>query len=197
MRGQVSTDLPLTIVVCIRMNKVLLLSGTCGSGKTTLSKLVAKRWNWERICEDDIWPELFGKDRGDPRLPDGKRKRAQVHEIVFDKILEYRRHKKNIVIDLTVHEAPPDAFFEYKEFFEANGIPFEIRILHPRLEVAISRDSRRTCWSVGPERVKRLREKYTKESFGAENFIDNSDESPEGTLEKHFRDLLNSDSMST
>jgi hypothetical protein len=130
MRGQVSTDLPLTIVVCIRMNKVLLLSGTCGSGKTTISKLIAKRWNWERICEDDIWPELFGKDRGDPRLPEGKRKRAQVHEIVFDKILEYRRHKKNIVIDLTVHEAPPDAFFEYKEFFEANGIPFEIRILH-------------------------------------------------------------------
>lgn len=167
---------------------VLLLSGTCGSGKTTISKLIAEHRDWERICEDDIWLELFGKDRGDPRLPDGKR--AQVHEFVFDKILEYRKHKTNVVIDLTVHEAPPDAFLEYKEFFEAGEVPFEIRILHPRLEVAIDRDSRRKCWNVGPERVKQLREKYTTEIFGKGNFVDNSDESPEETFERHFKDLL-------
>lgn len=65
-------------VVCIKMNKVLLLSGTCGSGKTTISKLMAEHQDWERICEDDIWLELFGKDRGDPRLADGMRKRAQI-----------------------------------------------------------------------------------------------------------------------
>jgi len=175
--------------MCIQMNKVLLLSGTCGSGKTTISKLIAEQENWERICEDDIWLKLFGKDRGNPRLPGGERKRAKVHEIVFDKIHEYGEHEKNVVIDLTVHEAPPDAFLEYKEFFEANGIPFEIRILHPRLEVAVSRDSRRRCWNVGAERVKQLRAKYTVEIFGEENFIDNSDESPEETFEKHFRDL--------
>jgi predicted kinase len=171
------------------MNKVLLLSGTCGSGKTTISKLIAEQENWERICEDDIWLKLFGKDRGNPRLPGGERKRAKVYEIVFDKIHECGEHEKNVVIDLTVHEAPPDAFLEYKEFFEANGIPFEIRILHPRLEVAVSRDSRRRCWNVGAERVKQLRAKYTVEIFGEENFIDNSDESPEETFEKHFRDL--------
>lgn len=163
--------------MCIKMNKVLLLSGTCGSGKTTISKLIAEQQDWQRICEDDIWLELFGKNRGNPRLPDGKRKRAKVHEIVFGKIVEYREHKKNVVVDLTVHEAPPDAFLEY--------------------EVALGRDSRRECWNVGTERVKRLREKYIKEIFGAENFIDNSDESPEETLEKHFRDLLHSGFEST
>lgn len=121
---------------------------------------------------------------------------APKYKVVLGKILEHREHGKNVVVDLTVHEAPPDAFLEYKELFETNRIPFEIRILHPRLEVAIGRDSERKCWNVGPERVKQLRQKYTKGIFGVGNFIDNSDESPEDTLEKHFRDLLNSDSGS-
>ena len=44
------------------MAKTIILTGTCGSGKTTISKLLASKLDWIRISEDDIWKQCFGKD---------------------------------------------------------------------------------------------------------------------------------------
>lgn len=38
---------------------ILLLAGTCGSGKSTIAVLLEER-GWTRISEDEIWPRLGG-----------------------------------------------------------------------------------------------------------------------------------------
>ncbi len=163
----------------------LILTGTCGSGKTTISKLLAVKAGWVRISEDEIWKQLFGKNRGTFGSDEHRRKRQQVHKIILKDIISVHSGNHNIVIDATVHESPPEAFYEYKAFFEKHSIKWNLCVLHPRLEVAIKRDSQRTDWVAGSERVESLRIKFNGMVFPIECFIDNSDKTPEETM-KHI-----------
>ena len=99
------------------MLSVLILTGTCGSGKTTISKLLASEANWKRICEDDLWKQYHGKNRGIFGTDEHRLKRQQIHNVVFTEILSLRNENLYIVIDATVHESPPEAYYEYSEFF--------------------------------------------------------------------------------
>lgn len=171
------------------MSSIIVLTGTCGSGKTTVSKLLAARPGWIRISEDEVWKSHFGKNRGIAGSEEHRRKRGQVHDEVFAGIIAARKKNESVVIDATVHESPPEAYGEYRSYFETNGMRWILRVLHPRLEVAVARDSLRTDWVAGKERVGRLYAKFTHKIFGPECFIDNSDESPEQTMLR----LLNSD----
>ncbi len=164
------------------MAPVVILTGTCGSGKTTVSTLLAETYGWRRISEDDIWKLQCGKNRGTFGSEEHRLKRMRVHDVVFADVLAAYRGDQRVVIDATVHEAPPAAYLEYKAFFEAHAIPWCVRVLHPRLEVAIARDSQRAGWVAGPERVRQLRAKFSGKVFSAECFIDNSDDIPEQTM---------------
>jgi hypothetical protein len=68
--------------------------------------------------------------------------------------------------------------------FEAHGIEWSIRVLHPRLEVAIARDANRACWTVGEKGVKELWDKFDKGVLSAECYLNNSDETAEETLRR-------------
>ena len=48
------------------MATVLILTGTCGSGKSTVARLLAERHGWTRLSEDDVWRARFHRDRGEP-----------------------------------------------------------------------------------------------------------------------------------
>ena len=39
--------------------------------------------------------------------------------------------------------SPADAYLEYRDFLDGKDIPFRLRVLHPRLEVAVARGYRR------------------------------------------------------
>lgn len=124
--------------------RALLITGTCGSGKTTVAGLLTANFGWERIAEDDIWRGRFAKNRGAFGSEEHRQKRRKVHEVVFAAIHQAMRYGRRIVIDATVHESPPEAFHEYRDFFERYGVPWTFRVLHPRLEIAQDRRSRRT-----------------------------------------------------
>lgn len=166
----------------------LVLTGTCGSGKTTVSTLLANRAGWVRVSEDDIWREHFGKDRGAFGSADHRRKRERVHSVVFDACRVALEAGQNIVIDATVHEAPPEAYLEYRDFFEAHGIAWKLRVLHPRLEIAVARDASRSSGRLGADRVASLHAKFTGAVFGAEWFVDSSEETPEETKTRLLED---------
>ena len=169
------------------MPRVLLLTGTCGSGKSTIAALLAEQANWIRISEDLIWHDRFGKNRGQFLSDEHRLKRRQVHEIVLGQLLQGLHLGRDVVIDATVHESPPEAYEEYQRLFEAHAIEWSIRVLHPRLAVAVARDASRSCWSVGGKKVKELREKFNKGLFGAECYVDNSDETAEETVRRLLR----------
>jgi predicted kinase len=160
--------------------RVLVLTGTCGSGKSTVSNLLSEA-GWSRVGEDESWTRLFGRDRGLFGSAEHRAKRRQVHEAVFDRVAGALEAGLNVVIDATVHEAPPEAFLEYRAFFERRGIEWELRVLHPRLEVAVERDAARRQWTVGPERVALLHAKFTGLVFAPEWFLDTSEQSPSET----------------
>jgi predicted kinase len=165
------------------MARVLLLTGTCGSGKTTVSALLEQR-GWRRISEDDIWSARFGKDRGAFGSDEHRCKRRQVHEAVRAAVRAALAAGRDAVIDATVHESPPEAFEEYRDFFAAHGISWALRVLQPRLEVAVARDAARASWTLGARRVGELRAKFTGAVFGAECFVDNSDETAHETADR-------------
>ncbi len=165
---------------------VLLVTGTCGSGKTTITSLLEQR-GWTRISEDEIWPRLFGKNRGPFGSAEHRAKRQQVHEIVFQRVQSALATGQRVVIDATVHEAPPEAFEEYRDFFDHHGIIWQMRILHPALPVAVARDAGRLRGSLGAERVAELHAKFTALVFPGSWFLDTSEQSPAETVAELLR----------
>lgn len=163
-------------------SRVLLLTGTCGSGKTTVAALLAERQGWVHVSEDEIWQRLFGKDRGAFGSEEHRRKRREVHAVAFARIREALAAGADVVVDATVHETPPEALYEYREWFAAHGVAWTIRVLHPRLEVAVARDAHRRAWTVGAQRVAALRAKFSGGEIGRECFLDTSGETPEETM---------------
>lgn len=169
--------------------RALLITGTCGSGKTTVAGLLTANFGWERIAEDDIWRGRFAKNRGAFGSEEHRQKRRKVHEVVFAAIHQAMRYGRRIVIDATVHESPPEAFLEYRDFFERYGVPWTFRVLHPRLEIAQDRDARRARGSLGPERVASLYAKFGGTVFDPGCFLDTSDDTPEQTVRRLLADL--------
>jgi predicted kinase len=169
--------------------RVLLLTGTCGSGKSTIAGLLEAR-GWTRISEDEIWPRHFGKDRGTFGSPEHRRKRQIVHEIVFGGIRTALDDGCNVVVDATVHESPPEAFEEYRAFFLGECIAWRVRVLHPSVEVAVVRDRTRAQGSLGAARVAALHAKFTGLVFPPDAFVDTSVHTPAETLSALLRSGL-------
>ena len=164
---------------------VLLLTGTCGSGKSTIAALLAER-GWTRISEDAIWPRLFGKERGRFGSAEHRANRQAVHEVVFAGVGDALARGERVVIDATVHEAPPEAFEEYRTFLEGTGASWQVRVLHPVVGVAVARDAGRASGSLGAERVARLHAKFTGRVFEPWWFLDTSAHTPEETVTALF-----------
>jgi predicted kinase len=174
--------------------KVLVLTGTCGSGKSTIARLLGSRAGWCRVSEDDIWPRRFGKNRGPFGTAEHRQKRQVVHREVLECVHSARRDGLNVVIDATVHEAPPEALEEYRAMFAGAEIAWHLCVLHPRVEVAIARDVGRESGSLGALRVAALHSKFNGRAIPAECFIDTSVESPEVTAARVV-DLLANNSL--
>ena len=166
------------------MGRVLFLTGTCGSGKSTVAGQLAQRAGWERISEDELWHAHFGKNRGAFGSEEHRRRRREIQAAVLESIVENLSSGKSVVIDATIHESPPEAFLEYRGLLDTLKIHWAVRVLHPRLEVAIARDANRNCWRVGAERVADLRSKFTGAVFPVGWFLDTSSESPVETADR-------------
>ena len=163
---------------------VLLLTGTCGSGKSTVAALIGQRPGWARVSEDEIWPRRFGKDRGAFGTDEHRAKRAVVQAELLESVRAAVAAGRSVVVDATLHELPPEALESYRALFDEVGIPWRVTVLYPRLEVAIARDAGRPEGSLGAARVATLHAKFTGRVFPAACFLDTSDEGPETTMRR-------------
>jgi predicted kinase len=171
--------------------KVLVLTGTCGSGKSTVAGLIAERVGWHHISEDEIWPRRFGKNRGQFGTAEHRAKRAEVHMEVLERAQATLRVGENAVVDATIHETPPEALEEYQTLFKKAKVRWHLCVLHPCLEVAVARDARRGSGSLGATKVATLYAKFTRRVIQRNCFLDNSSELPEVTVDRILTALAN------
>ena len=166
-------------------NKVLLISGVCGSGKTTISKMVEEKLGFARIDGDEIGEKILPKIDGCIWKEKNQYHLKKIHEKVIASTKDLLQKGKSVVIDYVLDKKEEIEMYK-KEF----GENLEIKILTPRLEVTIKRDQNRECWSVEETRILQLSKIFEnlKHNFGKKNFIDNSDETPEETFKKHFQE---------
>lgn len=170
------------------MNRVLVLSGACGSGKSTIAQLLAEDHGWLRVSEDDVWKRQFQNDRGRIGTDEHRRKRVSVRREVVDTVCG-ALGQAEVVIDATVHDTDPSSVREYEELFDSSGVSWQIRVLHPELEVVIERDATRNGLTLGAHRVERLWRKFSGQLFDPRVFLDTSVEEPRETAQRVLASL--------
>lgn len=159
---------------------VLIVTGPCGSGKTTISSLIAQNHNFVRLCGDDIKEELFPGIVNIQDYPEGKKK---VFAEIFERAKKHFENGDHVLIDYIM--LGQKRLEEYKNTFSDH---LQIRVLLASREVNIHRDQVRECWTSGEQCVRDLYDEFTgvRDFVGAENYIDSSEETPEETYLKHF-----------
>jgi dephospho-CoA kinase len=158
---------------------VIVISGPTGGGKTTLSKMLSKVYGCEYISEDETTKEV---------IPDVYKSIENYPEKVIIAIgqLFIRTNEKFNRGECVVI----DGINFGKEFIEEITKAFQghliFKVLWPPIEVAIERDRRREGWNSGEMAIKIFYKIYEelKPIIGEENYIDNSRQTPEETLER-------------
>lgn len=168
---------------------VLIVTGPCGCGKTTISSLIAENHPFIRICGDDVKEELFP---GIVNIQEYPEKLTQVGAEILERAKKHFASGEHVVIDyIILAEARLE---EYKRTFSDH---LQIRVLLANRESIIQRDESRECWTAGEACVDQLVEGFTqlKDFIGARHYIDSTEETPEETYIKHFATWLPSKIM--
>ncbi|MBH1940897.1 AAA family ATPase [Mobilitalea sibirica] len=163
---------------------ILIVTGPCGSGKTTITDIIASTGKFIRISGDEIKDEHFPEIE---RITDYPEALEKVYIEMFQKTKENFELGKNVVIDYII--LGQKRIDEYKKAFQNNLV---IKVLFSSKEVIIERDKTRECWTAGEDCVNDLYDAFYKLQgyIGIDNYIDSSEETPEETYSKYFADLV-------
>ncbi len=119
--------------------KVLLIGGPAGSGKTSIAQRIAQLAGWYHLPEDRVWDEL-------PRVPHTPRTEKE-KAIVQSKTLEHIEAQlgqaKSVVLDFIIYEDPPQPLLFYRAELSKRGVPVEVTLLRPTVDEILRRQSMR------------------------------------------------------
>lgn len=122
--------------------KILVLTGTCGSGKSTVAEILAQK-GFSAIDGDCAIQAARFKRNGE-----SVDYREALDEIAYE-IDVLSMYSQNLVLAAVVH---PDDMKKYKEILEARNLQYKFILLKPSFQAAMVRCQTRTCHkSVTPE----------------------------------------------
>lgn len=162
--------------------KVIVLTGTCASGKSATAEILMQKYGFEVIDGDCVVQVVKHK----LRINKIEYNDPQMYVEIANQIDILLSLKKNIVISHVITVADIDI---YHKMFKNRKLNYKIFLLHPNLESAITRSKARTCHkSITPEEwVKYFHNKLSefKEMNNNDVIIfDNSDYSLEESADR-------------
>lgn len=168
--------------------EVLLISGTCSSGKSAISYELSERHGYVQIDGNWIW--TMRKSEVDMKIePD---------DIHGDMLVMADGITSMGVPVVIAHIVVPSFFSLYQAFLTNRGIPHRFVVLMPREQVLMQRHSERKCWpGTMPDCVVR---KFYNEFLGADEYVkayfyDNSEETVEKTASVLSRQVVDTEVM--
>lgn len=165
---------------------LLLLSGSCASGKSTISFLLSERHGFAQIDGDwvlQLAKEEYGKGVDYTSIdPPMLACAAALSALGMPSVIA------QIVL--------PARMPYYERYCAERGIPFRAAVLLPREDVLLARNRERVCWpKTTPEQwvLKFQRDLYAAPASFARWYDDNSCETPEQTATRLAASLLPAD----
>lgn len=163
---------------------VIVIAGPTGVGKTTLSKMLSKYYKHTYISEDEITKEVFPDVY--KNIEDYPDKVKIAENQLLKRAKEIFDSGECIVIDRI--NLGKEFIEEIKKAFHKHLI---LKVLWSPMETTIERDKKRKGWTSGEIAIKRFYKKYEelKPIIGEKNYIDNSHQTPEETLERFIASI--------
>ena len=158
-------------------NKVIIVTGPCGVGKTTVVNILAKKIKAELIDGEKIKQTLFPDVYYITEYPE---KLKMVKDFIFELSKKKFSNNKSILIDYVIIGKEYISLFQ--NTFKENLI---FKVILPNKSIIYQRDQNRECWTSGKQIIDELHDKYLCliDLIGQDNFIDNENETPEETAQ--------------
>lgn len=164
--------------------RALVISGTCASGKTTLSHLLARDRGFVQI--DGDWLLRRWRDRLGHSIDFN-----EIQPEIFALADGITALGRDVVV---AHVILPDRIPQYRRFLGEAGIPHRIVILMPQVEVLLARNEARECWFTEQKWIMRFHNALLDAPPEiVALYHDNSNESPGETVARLIESLSASD----
>lgn len=167
------------------MQKVILISGTAGAGKSTIGQYIENKYNYIFIDGDAVSKKLNYMMKIDPAI---KRDEYICHTETINTMLITLGLGYNVVVGYVFNINDTEKYKNYLSEYNINPV---FRVLVPNRDICITRDKERFCWTAGVEFVdKWYLEQELYKDINLNICIDNSLETVEETVKRHFADFL-------
>lgn len=172
-------------------NKIIILTGPCGVGKTSIAKIVSEKIEVELIDGDSIKENLFPDVDYITEFPE---KLKIVKETILELSKKHFSKNKPVLIDYVI--VGRDYISQFQNLFKENLI---FKVILPNRIVTYQRDQNRECWTSGRKMIDELYDKYINliDVIGQENYIDNEGETAEETALKILQSITSYPTNST
>lgn len=167
------------------MQKVILISGTVGAGKTTIGQYIENKFKYVFIDGDAVSKKVNYFAKIDSTVANDE---YICHSETIRTMLITLGLGYNVVVGYVFNIGDITKYINCLSKY--NIIP-TFRVLVPSRDTCIKRDTERQCWTAGVEFIDKWHsEQQSYKSINLDACIDNSFETVEETVMKHFLNLL-------
>lgn len=163
------------------MSKVLIITGTSGSGKSSTSKVLSETLpgTWALISQDDIRGLVKAgyKSAGEDWTDETRKQWEASIDICSDMIKRYRQYGINCILELF---APPSEFEKWKP--KLKNTDYQLFVLIPTVETVIHRNANREL-KMKESKIRENHEWFTVWQPEQAKIIDSTNQTLEETVE--------------